>query len=238
LGKEPNIEAINEALDYPKGIITPEHISLCEKIIASPQSTCCPRPHTPFVKSFSDLVSPEIARNNNQVSGCYLFASRYFHAEYKNSNTIYTYCYIGHSIHLGRRIIFHCKGQDSRTAPFLLNLGDLCTVFIYRVTSEVQKELGKLTLSQFLCVFASLEQYLFFKYKPKINKVLVSTHGIALSDEDLKNLQEKKGTPVYVYSKNLEGIMTLNYVFTSMRLASSLLGSSSSIVGRIIKVSG
>jgi hypothetical protein len=82
----------------------------------------------------------------------------------------------------------------------------------------------ELSISNLLCL---LEQYLIFKYKPKINKLLVARPGIIWTKDVIAKHREKVGKKVYIYlkSENKKKItLELIYICDSASYASQLFG--------------
>jgi hypothetical protein len=69
-----------------------------------------------------------------------------------------------------------------------------------------------------------LEQYLFFKLRPNLNKLYVATPGIVWSPEAILKHSLKVGKPLYVYRKDKEGQMYLIHESPSTDRLSIVLG--------------
>jgi len=82
---------------------------------------------------------------------------------------------------------------------------------------------SELSISKLLCV---LEQYLIFKYKPKINKLFVARPGIIWIKNVIGKHREKVGKKVYIYlkSENKKRTLELIYICDSSSYASQLFG--------------
>jgi len=83
-------------------------------------------------------------------------------------------CYLDQSKHLGLRVKYHAKGHNESTYEYCSNLGNKAKVDLFILPKSNEIPSG-LTLSEFLC---TLEQYLIFKYRPKLNKLFTARPGI------------------------------------------------------------
>jgi GIY-YIG catalytic domain len=206
-GLSPNATIISEVLDIKKPI-TNDHIELCKSIINNSVLLELPVPYSPYVSQFTSIVGPENTTNPDKiVSGCY-----------KISSTKTNQSYVGHSIHLGKRIKDHAKGNDKTTGSWIkYQQPNTLQVQVYIVQGIYF--LG-LDLKEFLCV---LEQYLFLLENPNINKVLVATAGVLHSEESFLNLRKLTGTETFVYHKTSDGL-TLVHSFPSRGMVGPVFG--------------
>jgi len=130
------------------------------------------------------------------------------------------------------RIKYHTKGQNKNTQEFCNSLGNLGKVDLFILPPLIEIPLG-LTEAEFLCV---LEQYLFFKYRPIINKLVLARLGIIWSKDVIMKHRRKVGKKIYIYVKsaNLKNNLELIYIFDSASYASQLLGYERSWIKNIL----
>jgi GIY-YIG catalytic domain len=209
-------------------IINEEHFNYCIAIIEKVVTVDLPTPHTDKVSVFSKIAgienSESLRKSGKYVSGCYrIYALGCPEDE----------CYIGQSKHLGSRIKYHAKGQNVSTRVFCLDRKKTVKVDLY-ILPESKKIPRGLNLTEFLCV---LEQYLIFKYRPKLNKLLIARPGIIWHKEVILKHREKVGKKVYIYIKPNKKENNLEYIHfcDSFSHASHLLGYERSWVKNIIK---
>ena len=90
-----------------------------------------------------------------------------------------------------------------------------------------------LTDSEFLCV---LEQYLIFKYRPKINKLFIARPGIIWSEDVIIRHRKKVGKRIYIYAKSAKMKNNLEFIYSadSASYASQLLGYERSWIKKIL----
>lgn len=91
-----------------------------------------------------------------------------------------------------------------------------------------------ITIAQFLCI---LEQYLFFKYRPLINRLLVARPGIIWTEDVITRHRKKVGKKNYIYIKSVKAKKILEFIFVcdSASYASQLLGYERSWIENIFK---
>jgi hypothetical protein len=158
------LKIINEVLCFTSEI-TQAHFDLCSSIFERRITLDLPKPHTNKVAKFSKIAGVEnlesIKKSGKYVSGCYRIWGL---------NSSEDYCYIGQAKHLGLRIKDQAKGNNKNTRDFCISLGDQAKVDLF-ILPPIQSIPSGLTITEFLCV---LEQYLIFKYRPKINKLLIT----------------------------------------------------------------
>lgn len=222
-GGGPTVDAITDALDYPKGTVTEHHLTLCKQIRESPLKFILPRTNTEHVQPFAAVAGPDNTSGKG-TPGCYLLASSSF-MDKPITPGVQSPCYIGHSTRLGKRVKEHAKGLEINTSTFLNKLGKDANVFLFLVTPEIRKKLEGLPLLEFLCV---LEQYLFMLYFPAINRSRVATAGVLQSPQAVAKLREATGNKLYIYQgtkSNLSIPLVLRYIYPSVSFASQdLLG--------------
>lgn len=159
----PTLDIINQTL-YFKGSynITQDHIDLCEYISNTPVKFPLLSPGSKGLIAFKKIAGPTKVKSQDQeVPGCYLI-----------SGTSTSDTYVGQSKHLGGRIVVHASGIDKGTGQFVKFLNGEGTVDLFLIGASLIPT--GLTLIQFVTV---LEQFLFFKFRPTINKKFVATPG-------------------------------------------------------------
>lgn len=185
-------------------------------------------PHTDKVLPFSKIAgienSESLRKTGKYITGCHRIWGL---------NKSDNYCYIGQAKHLGRRIKDHIKGQNKNTHEFCINLGNEGKVdlFILPILNEIPSDI---TIPNFLSI---LEQYLFFKYRPVINRLLVARPGIMWSEDVITRHRKKVGKRIYIYIKSVKGKKILDFLFMcdSTSYASQILGYEKSWIGNILK---
>ena len=208
--------------------ITQTHFNLCVSIIERRITLDLPLPHTDKVVPFSKIAGIEnlesLRKSGKYIPGCYRIWGL------NNSDDL---CYIGQSTHLGLRVKYHTKGQNKNTREFCINLGGQGKVdlFILPPLNEIPSDIF---ITQFLCV---LEQYLIFKYRPKINKLLVAMPGIIWNKDTITKHRKKVGKKIYIYIKSVNPKNNLEFIFMcdSASYASQLLGHERSWITNILK---
>lgn len=196
---KPTVENITSALGFPVGLITSGHLTLCAEIISNPLKFVLPRVNTEHVAPFSAVAGPDNTKGNG-TPGCYLLADSSY-MDQPLSPGSKSFCYIGQSIRLGKRVKEHAKGLEVATSSFLSSLGDSATAYLFIVTDEIQTQLNGLSMKEFLCV---LEQYMFMHFYPSVNRSLVATAGVLHSPEALENLRKANGNEVHIYERTSE----------------------------------
>jgi len=220
---QPNCKIINKVLsNLLKGRrgslekIDQTHINLCNYIFEKRITLNLPRPKSKYITPFSKVAGPEnldsLKKSGKFIPGCY----RIWGLGYPEK-----FCYIGQSIHLGRRIKYHAKGSNINTRKFCHDLKDKAKVDLFILPKD-NNIITKLTIRKFLCV---LEQYFIFKFKPEINRLYIAIPGFVWDDKLKKKHTEIVGKKIYLYlkfevSKNLE----LIYVSPSRSYVSRILG--------------
>jgi len=187
-----------------------------------------PIPHTNKVAVFSKIAGVEnldsLKKSGKYIPGCYRIWGL---------NRPDDLCYIGQAKHLGTRIKQHAKGNNLNTSAFCFELGDSAKVDLF-LLSGINDIPFELSISNLLCL---LEQYLIFKYKPKINKLLVARPGIIWTKDVIAKHREKVGKKVYIYlkSENKKKItLELIYICDSASYASQLFGYERSWIKNIL----
>lgn len=220
---KPTVEVISTALDYPAGLITTHHLDLCADIVKTPIKFVLPRVNTEHVRPFAAVAGPDNTKGNG-VPGCYLMGSSDF-MDLPPTPGVESKCYVGHSIRLGKRVKEHAKGLDKTTSAFLESLGKDAHVYLFIITDDIKSKLNGLPLKEFICV---LEQYLFMRYFPSVNRSKVATAGVLHSPQALAKLREVNGEPVFIYEGNKNNPLVpliLRYIYPSAGFASTdLLG--------------
>jgi NUMOD1 domain len=225
--KNPNLKIINEVLCFNSSI-RQEHLNFCISIVETVITVDLPIPRSDKVSAFSKIAGIEnlesLRKSGKYVPGCYRIWVE---------NCPEDMCYIGQSNHLGMRVKCHAKGQNKSTREFCLNRKERIKVDLY-IVLDISKIPGGLSLTQFLCI---MEQYLIFKYRPKLNKLLIARPGIVWHKEVIEKHREKVGNKVYIYIKSNKKENNLEYIHFcySFSYASKLLGYERSWVKNIIK---
>jgi GIY-YIG catalytic domain. len=149
-----------------KARINKKHFELCVSLYKNPITLDLPIPHTDKISDFSKVAGVEnldsLRKSGKFVPGCYRIYG------IGNSPDM---CYIGQALHLGLRVKQHAKGSNKNTSDFCMNLGNKGKVDLFILPGLENIPKG-LSISEFLCV---LEQYLIFKYRPKINKLFIAS---------------------------------------------------------------
>lgn len=211
--KKPTLTIIREVLGFYVENIQKEDFNLCKKIVENAITLDLPKPYTDKAIIFSKFAGPNDWKSavKYNISGCY----RIWGDESDDM------CYIGQSKYLGPRVKKHAYGWNINTRKFCSNLGGKGKVSLYIIPkNKIRKEL---TINQFLCI---LEQYLIFKYRPKINKVFVAIPGVIWNKERILKHKEIMGKKLYIYirSSSLEDTFEYIYLSPSHSHLSLLLG--------------
>ena len=201
---KPTVSNISAALDLPVGIVTEEVLSICAN--CSTIELGLPVPNSVNVKPFSEQVGPE--NSTKKVPGCYYIYS-------PNNPELGTY--VGHSIHLGKRVKDHAKGVQSSTGKLVQAAGSNAVVRVYIPDPSLLP--SYITMAQFVLI---LEQYLFFLLKPTINRALIASPGYSNPDMDNSNHIEKVGKNLQIYWVNENTYYHL-FSFTNLSAFSHLM---------------
>ena len=187
--RKPSIRILNEVLCF-NSLITKSHFNLCKSIVDNSVTLDFPWPHTVNVAKFSKIAGVEnlesLRKSGLYVPGCYRIWGLGQPSDL---------CYIGQSKHLGIRVKYHAKGHNKSTHQFCSNLGNKVKVDLFTLPKNKNIPSG-LTLNEFLC---TLEQYLIFKYRPKINKLFIARPGIIWNIEVIAKHRNKVGNKVHIY---------------------------------------
>lgn len=222
----PDLNIIKKVLCFDS-IITQAHFDLCTHLVENPITLDLPLPHTDKVAVFSKIAGPEYLDNIRKfdkfVPGCYRIWGL---------NVSEDLCYIGQAKHLGRRVKDHAKGYNKNTFQFCTKLGSEGKVDLFILPPIYDIPPG-LTLSEFLCV---LEQYLIFKFRPKINKLYIARPYILLDKKAIIKHKEKVSKNIYIYIKSKWTENNLEYIYMSesSSSASRLFGRERSWVKNIL----
>lgn len=187
--RKPSIRILNEVLCF-NSLIIKSHFNLCKSIVDNSVTLDFPWPHTVNVAKFSKIAGVEnlesLRKSGLYVPGCYRIWGLGQPSDL---------CYIGQSKHLGIRVKYHAKGHNKSTHQFCSNLGNKVKVDLFTLPKNKNIPSG-LTLNEFLC---TLEQYLIFKYRPKINKLFIARPGIIWNIEVIAKHRNKVGNKVHIY---------------------------------------
>lgn len=209
----PDLNIIKKVLCFDS-IITQAHFDLCTHLIENPITLDLPLPHTDKVAVFSEIAGPEYLDNirkfDKYVPGCYRIWGL---------NVSDDLCYIGQAKHLGRRVKDHAKGHNKNTFQFCTKLSSEGKVDLFILPPIYDIPPG-LTLSEFLCV---LEQYLIFKFRPKINKLYIARPYILLDKKAIIKHKEKVSKNIYIYIKSKWTENNLEYIYICLNLVVLLL---------------
>lgn len=175
------VSTISIALDLDKEVVTEEVLSISANVKTI--ELRLPLPNSENVKTFSEKVGPE--NSTSKVAGCYYIYS-------PTNPELGTY--VGHSIHLGKRVKDHAKGLQASTGKLVEVAKSNAIVRVYIPDPFLVP--SHLSMSQFLLI---LEQYLFFLLKPTINKAFVASPGYSSPDMNHTKHIEKVGKPLHVY---------------------------------------
>lgn len=181
---QPSVYNISAALDLPAGVVTEEVLSICANVKSIELGL--PVPKSENVTAFSEQVGPE--NSTKKVAGCYYIYS-------PNHPELGTY--VGHSIHLGKRVKDHAKGVQTSTGKLVQTAGSKAVVLVYIPDASLLP--AHITMAQFVLI---LEQYLFFLLKPTINRAFVASPGYSNPDMDNSKHIEKMGKDLHIYWLN------------------------------------
>jgi hypothetical protein len=132
---------------------------------------------------------------------------------------------------LGRRVKYHSKGSNNTTKAFCSELGNNAKVDLFIIPKD-NEIIKKYSIDKFLCV---LEQFLFFKYRPLVNKLYIAIPGVILDQKAIKKHREKVGKKIYIYLKSKElNRLELIYISSSRSYISKLLGYERSWIKNIL----
>jgi hypothetical protein len=92
------------------------------------------------------------------------------------------------------RVKYHAKGYNKSTYLFCFDLSNKVKVDLFIIPNNKDIPSG-IILNEFLC---TLEQYLIFKYKPKLNKLFIARPGIICNIEIIRNHRNKVGNKVHI----------------------------------------
>lgn len=177
----PSVSNISAALNMSKDVITEEVLALCANVKTIELGL--PVPNTTNVAMFSENVGPE--NSTTKIAGCYYIYS---------PTDLDLGSYVGHSIHLGKRVKDHAKGNQTSTGKLVQSVGTSALVRVY--IPDPNQLPSYITIEQFILV---LEQYLFYTLKPTINRALVATPGYSNPDMDNTKHIEKIGKNLFIY---------------------------------------
>lgn len=216
---DPTIDNIKDALqgDIQSDLVTEEVLELCDKLEKEGKELPMPISNGPHVKDFSEVAGPENAKSALKKAGCY-------HLHSLNSDE----SYVGQSTVLGKRVKDHANGKNASTSQMVSNFGLNGRVTLYIVDPNVLPEY--INLSDFLVI---LEQYLFFKLRPTVNKVLIASAGVMHSPTSILSHIAIVGKPLFVYFF-LNGEYTLLHTFTNTSALGHLIGYGRKWPGRIL----
>lgn len=198
-------------------LITKSHFDLCRFLVDNSITLDFPWPHTINVAKFSKVAGIE---NLESLKKSGLYVPGYYRIwGLGQPNDL---CYIGQSKHLGLRVKYHAKGNNKSTYSFCSNLGNKVKVDLF-ILPKNKDILNGLTQKEFLC---TLEQYLIFKYRPKLNKLFIARPGIIWNREVITKHRYKVGKKVYIYIKSKKNENNLDYIYVcdSASYASKILG--------------
>jgi hypothetical protein len=223
--REPDADIINKILLFKSGI-EDIHIDLCIIIYNNRITLDLPRSHEESVIPFSKVADVEymesLKKSRKFVPGCYRIWGLGYPGEY---------CYIGQTKHLGRRVKYHSKGSNNTTKAFCSELGNNAKVDLFIIPKD-NEIIKKYSIDKFLCV---LEQFLFFKYRPLVNKLYIVIPGVILDQKAIKKHREKVGKKIYIYLKSKElNRLELIYISSTRSYISKLLGYERSWIKNIL----
>lgn len=222
-GKGVSKDLINEVL-FVEPIVTDHHIALCDKLFSEAVTVTLPYANTSHSAHFTTLAGSAAPGQSElgKVPGCYYI--------FDNSTGR---SYIGHTVHLGKRVREHTNGSLPVTSlkewVSEMRQNDSGLVTLYRV--PVQDSYDGLTPVEFLCL---LEMYLFLVHKPTENRTLVATPGVMQSPEANIKHAAKMNKILYVYKKEEDGELTYLYTSPSVRGFCRDLGVGKSFVSAVM----
>ena len=139
-----------------------------------------PVPNSENGIEFSKQVGPE--NSTKKVAGCYYI--------YSPSNPELR-TYVGHSIHLGKRVKDHAKGLQSSTGVQTAGSNVVVRVYI----PDPSQLPATIPMALFVLI---LEQYLFYLLKPTINRAFIASPGYSNPDMDnTKHIEKVKNLHIY-----------------------------------------
>lgn len=222
-GKGVSKDLINEVL-FVKPIVTDDHIALCDKLFSGAVTVTLPYANTSHSTHFTTLAgSADASRSElGKVPGCYYIFD-------KSSGR----GYIGHTVHLGKRVREHTNGSLPVTSlqgwVSEMRQNDSGLVSLYRI--PVQDNFNGLSQVEFLCV---LEMYLFLVHAPTENRTLVATPGVMQSPQANSKHAAKMNKILYVYKLEDNGELTYLYTSPSSRGFCRDLGVSKSFISSVM----
>lgn len=156
---KPTVAKITAALGLPEGVITEKLLSICENVKTIELGL--PVPNSENVIAFSTQVGPE--NSTKKVAGCYYI--------YSPSNPELG-TYVGHSIHLGKRVKDHAKALQSYTGKLAQTAGSNAVVRVY-IPDPSQLPA---TISMALFVLILERRRLYSTYLNQLSIVLLLPH--------------------------------------------------------------
>lgn len=118
--------------------------------------------------------------------------------------------YVGHSIHLGKRVKDHAKGLQSSTGNLVQTANAVVRVSI----PDPSQLPANISMALFILI---LEQYLFFLFKPTINRAFIASPGYSNPDMDNTKHIEKVGknwfnNNTYYHLHSLTNVSALSHL--------------------------